>query len=263
MRVNAVPAAAWNPKQYGKFEDERNRPAVELLSRVLVEQPQHIVDIGCGPGNSTELLRARYPDAEVIGLDSSPDMLAAARKRLPDVMFIEADVARWSPEEPVDVLFANATFQWVPGHQALLVRLARSLAPGGVLAFQVPDNLGEPTHQLMRDVAREGRWHEKFREPIEREEIPVPAAYYDLLKPVSATVDIWTTIYNHVLAGPGAVLDWVAGTGLRPYLARLDDSERGDYLADYTGRLGLAYPARVDGKVLLRFPRLFVVATRA
>jgi trans-aconitate 2-methyltransferase len=254
---------AWSPTQYAKFEDERNRPAIELLARVPLENPLRVVDLGCGPGNSTELLAGRFPKAEVIGLDNSPDMLAAARKRLPNTRFIEADVAQWTPDAPVDLLFSNATFQWIPGHQAVLKRLTGLLAPGGAFAMQVPDNLAEPTHTSMREVALAGPWKGKFTAPIVREEIRSPAVYYDLLKPISARVDIWSTIYNHVLAGPAAILDWVLGTGLRPYLARLDESERAAFLERYLERMTEAYPPLVDGKVLLRFPRLFLVAVRA
>jgi len=254
--------SAWSPAQYAKFEDERNRPAIELLARVPLDRPGRVVDLGCGPGNSTELLVARFPGAEVVGLDNSPEMLAAARKRLPRTRFIEADAATWTPADPVDLLFSNATFQWIPDHRAVLGRLAAALPPGGALAMQVPDNLGEPTHMLMREVALKGPWKAKFAARIEREEIPPPTAYYDLLKPLSARVDIWSTIYNHVLAGPQAIVDWVLGTGLRPYLARLDEGERSAFLEQYVAGIGEAYPPRIDGKVLLRFPRLFLVAIR-
>jgi len=252
----------WSAAQYVKFEDERSRPAAELLARVPLKRPRRVVDIGCGPGNSTELLLARFAEAEVIGLDSSPDMLAAARKRLPGIAFVKADVADWTPDPPADLLFSNATFQWVPGHRVVLRRLMASLPSGGVLALQMPDNLAEPTHTLMRDVALDGPWHAKFAAPIEREEIPPASVYYDLLKLLAAHVDIWTTVYNHPLANPAAILDWVRGTGLRPYLARLTPDEERAYLADYESRLAKAYPPLVDGRVLLRFPRLFVVAVR-
>jgi trans-aconitate 2-methyltransferase len=253
---------AWSASQYLKFEDERSRPAAELLARVPLERPGRVVDIGCGPGNSTELVATRFPAAEVVGLDSSPEMLAAARKRLPGLGFIEADVAGWTPDPPADLLFSNATMQWVPGHRAVLQRLMGTLPSGGVLAVQMPDNLAEPTHRTMHDVALAGPWRDKFATPIAREEIPPAAAYYDLLRPLAAPVDIWTTIYNHPLASPAAIVDWVRGTGLRPYLARLDPDEEPAYLADYESRLALAYPALIDGRVLLRFPRLFMVAAR-
>ena len=253
---------AWSAAQYVKFEDERSRPAAELLARVPLDQPRRVVDIGCGPGNSTELLVARFPSAEIMGLDSSPEMLAAARKRLPARTFIEADVSRWTPDPRTDLLFSNAVFHWVPDHHAVLARLLATLVSGGVLAIQVPDNLGEPTDTIVRDMAATGSWKAKFVEPIEREPISPPADYYDLLKPLSARVDIWATAYSHVLASPAAILEWVKGTGLRPYLARLDEDEKRAWLAEYEARLAEAYPPRVDGRVLFRFPRLFLVAVR-
>jgi trans-aconitate 2-methyltransferase len=253
---------AWSAQQYVKFEDERSRPAVELLARVPLDHPRRVIDIGCGPGNSTEILLARYPEAEIIGLDSSPEMLAAARRRLPAVSFVEADVAGWTPQPSADLLFSNATFQWVRGHGEVLKRLLATMRPGGVIAMQVPDNLTEPTHRLMQDVALEGPWQNQFARPIEREEILPASGYYDLLKPLAASVDIWTTIYNHPLADASAILEWFRATGLRPYLARLTADEQSAYLADYLKRLAKAYPPLVDGRVLLRFPRLFLVAVR-
>jgi len=253
----------WSAAQYVKFEDERSRPAAELLARVPLDQARRVVDLGCGPGNSTELLVARFPSAEIIGLDSSPEMLAAARKRLPACTFVEADVAAWTPRPATDLLFSNAVFHWVPDHHAVLARLLAALAPGGVLALQVPDNLGEPTEMIVHEMAETGPWKEKFVEPIQREPISAPADYYDLLRPLAARVDIWATAYSHILSSPAAILEWVKGTGLRPYLARLDADEERAWLAEYESRLAEAYPPRVDGRVLFRFPRLFMVAVRA
>ena len=252
----------WSPGQYLKFEGERSRPAAELLARVPVENPRRVVDIGCGPGNSTALLKARYPDAELVGLDTSAEMLAAARKRLPDIGFIETSIATWNPPEPVDVIYGNAVFHWVPDHLGTLERLLAGCRPGGALAMQVPDNVGEPTHRLMTDVARDGPWRDRFTTPIAREGIPPPSAYYNRLKPHAASVDIWHVAYNHVLDGPAAIVEWVRGTGLRPYLERLGADEREAFLADYAQRIADAYPPLIDGRVMLRFPRLFVVATK-
>jgi trans-aconitate 2-methyltransferase len=253
--------AAWSAGQYVKFEDERSRPSVELVGRIPVTSPRRIVDIGCGPGNSTEIVRARWPEAEVIGLDSAPDMLRAARERLPDMTFIAADAATWEPPPDVDIFFSNATMQWVPGHRDVLARLMGALPKGGALAVQVPDNQSEDTHALMRAVAAEGPWSARFREPIAREVIAAPSAYYDLLRP-SGTVDIWHTVYYHPLADADAIVEWVKGSGLRPFLDRLDAGEKKAFLAEYRARIAAAYPPRVDGKVLLRFPRLFLVATK-
>lgn len=255
--------SAWSPSQYLKFDDERSRPARDLLAQVPLAAPQRIVDIGCGPGNSTGQLVGRYPEAEVIGLDNSPEMLAAARKRLPDCAFIEGDIAAWRPDGPIDLLFANAVLQWVPDRLNVLARLFGGLPPGGVLAFQMPDNLSEPSHALMRTVAANGRWQARFADPIAREAIPPPSAYYDLLAPSAARIDIWHTVYQHPLDGPPAIVEWVQATGLRPYLARLEEGERAAFIAAYESALAKAYPPLADGKVLFSFPRLFVVATKA
>jgi trans-aconitate 2-methyltransferase len=221
------------------------------------------VDIGCGPGNSTELIAARFPDAGIIGIDNSPEMLRAAKERLPRATFFEADIATWMPSAPVDLLFANAVFQWVPDHLAVLARLMDALASGGVLAVQMPDNFAEPSHFLMREAAKAGPWADKLAGAEgDRDEIPAPEVYYDRLKPGSARVDVWRTIYQHPLADAAAIVAWFTSTGLRPYLNRLTPDEQAAYLAAYQARIAAAYPARTDGRLLLAFPRLFLVAVR-
>jgi trans-aconitate 2-methyltransferase len=255
--------ADWSAEQYLKFEDERTRPSRDLLAQIPLAGAHRVVDIGCGPGNSTELLVDRWPNAAVIGIDTSADMLRQARERLPEQTFIEANVAHWVPPEDTDVLFANAIFQWVPGHLKQLQRLVGTLAPGGVLAVQIPDSLDEPAHVLMREVAALEPWDKQLSEKARlREALPTPGAYYDALSPLCTHLQVWHTIYYHVLADAEAIVEWVKGTGLRPFLDLLEASERKQYLAEYTARIAAAYPPQADGKVLFRFPRIFIVAVR-
>jgi trans-aconitate 2-methyltransferase len=199
----------------------------------------------------------------VIGLDSSPDMLRQARTRLPNCEFAQADLVDWTPPERTDLLFANAVFQWVPDHPAVLRRLLSALPVGAVLAVQMPDNTEEPALALMREVAAVGPWAAQLAlTAAARDDLPTPAAYYDLLSPLCAQLDIWHTVYNHVMAGADAIVEWFRGSGLRPFLAPLDDAMRRGFLAEYTARVAQAYPPGHDGRVLLRFPRLFIVAIR-
>jgi trans-aconitate 2-methyltransferase len=251
----------WSPSTYLKFEDERTRPAADLLARVPLTAPTTVVDMGCGPGNSTELLVARFPEAAATGLDSSPNMLAEARKRLPDAAFAEADATTWVPEPGTDLVFANAIYQWVPDHLAQLPRVVSALPEGGVLAVQMPDNMAEPSHVLMRQTAAEGPWAERLRDAA-RVPLPPVRTYYDAFRPVARHIDIWHTIYNHVLDGPEAIVEWVKSTGLRPFIDPLTADERAEFLARYLAYITDAYPRTVDGKVLLRFPRLFMVVMR-
>jgi trans-aconitate 2-methyltransferase len=255
--------ADWNAKQYLKFEDERTRPARDLLAQIPLAQARRVYDLGCGPGNSTELLVARYSHAHVIGVDSSSDMLRQARERLPACQFVQADLTKWSAPADADILYSNATFQWVPDHLSVLKRLLEGLKTGGVLAVQMPDNTNEPSHVWMREVANEPQWQDIIsRTAFERADLPSPGDYYDALKPSSARLDIWHTHYQHALADTEAIAEWFKGTALRPFIDPLAPEQRAAFLEAYIARIAAAYPARYDGKVLLRFPRLFIVACR-
>jgi trans-aconitate 2-methyltransferase len=251
----------WSPQDYLRFADERSRPARDLLAQVLLSAPRLIYDLGCGPGNSTALLDGAHPEAEIIGVDNSPAMLNQARAALPQRKFIEADIATWKPEPHADLLFSNATFQWVPDHAAVLLRLMKGLKPGAVLAVQMPDNLNEPSHQLMRDVAGDGPWAARLQPAgTARSALMTPRNYYELLKPFCAQLDIWHTVYNHALEGVQGIVDLVSSTGLRPFYNLLEKRQHTEFLDEYKSRLAKDYPAASDGKVLLRFPRLFMVA---
>lgn len=255
---------SWSAKQYVAFEDERTRPARDLLAAIPTAEARSVVDIGCGPGNSTELLVQRFPGATVSGLDSSADMIAAARKRLPQLQFDVAEIDRWADQGPFDVIFANAVLQWVPNHAALLPALAGKLAEGGSLAIQMPDNLNEPSHRLMREVAANGPWASKLADAAgQRTDMASASEYFSMLRPQCARVDVWRTTYHHQLSdGAAGVVEWFKGSGLIPFLSPLTESERAQYLEQYLAEVEKAYPALADGSVLLPFPRLFMVATR-
>ncbi len=255
---------AWSPEQYVKFEDERTRPARDLLAQVPLNAAARIYDLGCGPGNSTELLVERFGAGSVTGVDSDEAMLAAARQRLPESRFAQADLGHWVPEAPADLLYANAVFQWVPEHVAVLSRLMDSLVPGGVLAVQMPDNLTEPSHTLMEETGLAGPWSGAFEGgKIKRKPLPEPRVYMDALMPKAVRVDLWHTVYYHPLENAAAIVEWVKGTGLRPYLDAAGPQNREAFVADYTARIAAAYPPMADGRVLLHFPRLFLVAVKA
>jgi trans-aconitate 2-methyltransferase len=255
---------SWSARQYSVFEAERTRPVRDLLSAVPPVEVRTAVDLGCGPGNSTEVLRQRFPDAAVSGVDSSAEMIAAARSRLPDLPFDLSDISTWDAAGPFDVILANAVLQWVPNHETLLPRLIGKLATGGSLAVQMPDNLDEPAHRLMRETAAAGPWAEKLSGAASARSGRRGADYYyTLLKPHAGRVDVWRTTYHHALAGgPDDVVEWFKGSGLRPFLAPLDAGEAAAFLARYRAGIALDYPPGQDGSVLLPFPRLFIVATR-
>ncbi|NVD38132.1 trans-aconitate 2-methyltransferase [Ensifer sp. HO-A22] len=255
---------AWSASQYLKFEDERTRPARDLLAQVPELPPGPAFDLGCGPGNSTELIQQRFPDASLSGLDSDENMLLAAAKRLPGLTFEKADLAIWVPPKGASLFFANAVFQWLPGHLDILERLTASLAPGGTLAVQMPDNIDQPTHVLMEETARSAEFTDAFEgRTIRRNPLPAPSVYVERLSQHAAHVEVWHTIYYHRLANAEAIVEWVKGTGLRPYLDALPPERRDAFASAYTDRIRDAYPAMSDGRVLLRFPRFFVVAVKA
>ncbi|GKZ16476.1 hypothetical protein AbraIFM66951_000296 [Aspergillus brasiliensis] len=263
----------WSATQYLKFADERAIPTQDLLSHIPLHSPSHIVDLGCGPGNSTAMLSARYPSCpRISGIDSSPNMIARAKASSTsnsNTTFAVADVESYSPPSthpPVDLFFSNAVLHWLPRDTRLptVRRLLRTLPPGGVFAFQVPNTLHEPSHISMREVARTGPWKDHLRGTlIEREEVDSPGEIYDALISECQSLRIWETVYYHSLGSCAEIVEWVKGTGLRPYLDGLrGEEERGEFLRVYEEMLKEKYERRVDGRVLLRYPRLFVVAVR-
>jgi trans-aconitate 2-methyltransferase len=250
----------WDDQQYLKFVDARTRPAHELLARVPLAEARRVVDLGCGPGNSTALLAARWPAAQITGVDNSPEMLRSARAAAPGLEWVEADLRTYRADAPLDVLFANAVMQWLPDHAQLFPTLLEQVRPGGALAIQMPYNFNEPSHTWMREL--EGPWSTRLAGVRELTRVAPPEFYYDLFAPHAASVDIWQTRYEQVMPDAAAIVEWVRGTGLRPYLEALSETERERYLAGYAGAIERAYPVRSDGKRLFSFPRLFLVVVR-
>jgi trans-aconitate 2-methyltransferase len=249
----------WDPERYLTYADERGRPFVELVARIGADAPASVVDLGCGPGNLTRLLRDRWPDADIRGLDSSPEMIDKAQAADPTIAFEVADLRTWAHEaEPVDVLVSNATLQWVPGHLDLLPDLVDRVRPGGWLAFQVPGNFDEPSHTIRTELAAEAPYAAHTR-GVAVPSSHDPAVYLESLADLGCTVDAWETTYLHVLTGPDPIFAWVSGTGARPTLQALPDDLRPAFEEEFKRRLRAAYPER-DGRVVLPFRRIFVVA---
>jgi trans-aconitate 2-methyltransferase len=271
----------WDATQYLRFGGERTRPFIDLLARVGAELPEYVVDMGCGPGNLTVLLAERWPSAAVCGVDSSPQMIEAARKLVsadalrstgsgsgstltshaPGLSVMLDDVRHWEPQSLPDVIISNAVLQWVPGHRDLLVRWAGWLADDGWLAFQVPGNFDQPSHAILRELVASARWRPLLRGVELNRQSADPADYAELLAGAGFQVDAWETTYVHILEGEDPVLEWYKGTGLRPVLDVLDADQAADFLADYGARVRAAYPPSSFGTVF-PFRRVFAVAHR-
>jgi trans-aconitate 2-methyltransferase len=253
----------WSASQYSKFEQERNRPITDLLAQIRVDNVQNGMDIGCGPGNSTALLAAKFPNAQLSGIDSSADMIAAAEKKLPSAAFSVEDISVWNDAKSYDIILANASLHWVPNHQVLFPALINKLSPGGVLAVQMPDNFEEPAHQLMRETTAEGPWANKLADSSNKIARESAEWYYEHLHSKVSSFDIWRTTYFHPMAGGAKdVVEWFKGAGLRPFLDPLTDEEKSDFLLKYTEKISKGYTVNSDGSILLPYPRLFILVTR-
>ncbi|UIN22290.1 methyltransferase domain-containing protein [Herbaspirillum frisingense] len=255
------PQVPWDAAQYLRFGGERLRPALDLMLHLPLQAPARILDFGCGAGNLTALLQQRWPEAEVLGVDGSEDMLAKARATVPHGRFIQADLNHWTPEHKLDLIYTNATLQWLPDHAQLFPRLLSFLNPGGCLAVQMPVMHDAPLRLAQVELARSPAYAEVLGDVSERRNVLDMGGYHDLLRPRVASLDIWQTTYLHVLKGEDPVLEWASGSSLRPYLEKMKGEQLQAFRADYAHRMHLAYPPRSDGSTLLPFQRMFIMAT--
>ncbi len=248
----------WDPDRYLRFADHRTRPGIELLARIPDIDAHRIVDLGCGTGHLTAMLQERWPDAIVIGIDSSEEMIERARSDHPDMTWVVGDVETWSPEEPTDLIFSNATLHWIDGHQDLFTRLRSLLNPGGILAVQMPDNWDAPTHRVPARVLDDGDWPTRARAALMRDRLSRPGDYAQWVQP--ASVDLWRTTYYQRLTGGDPVWEWVTGSFLGPVVAALDESDRNRFSRACRTEYRMAYPPDPSGITTLMFSRLFMVA---
>lgn len=269
-------AFTWEPAKYVEFGDFRNRPFFDLTARMQPTDPRQVVDLGCGPGNLTATLARRWPAASVLGLDSSPAMVAraltlatfdavpsapSAALPAPGLAFVQGEIAGWVPDEATDVVVSNAALQWVPGHRELMARWLAALRPGAWLGVQVPGNFGAPSHVLMRELAASPKWRKQLDGVLRHEDaVAEPGQYHELLLRGGARADVWETTYNQLLQGDNPVLEWVRGTGLRPVLAALG-ADSGAFEQEYSAQLEQAYPS-TDLGTLFPFRRIFMVGEK-
>jgi len=252
----------WHPETYLKYSNIRFRAAYDLIAHIPLERCERIYDLGCGTGHLTKALHERWPEARVTGVDSSKEMLANFRKEFPEYECIEGDISRWRPDAPADLLFSNAALQWVPDHEHLLPSLMGHVRRGGVFAIQMPRHIDSPGHLLLVETALEPRWRERLAPATLYMVVHTPEQYWRWLSPHAASVEIWETIYLHQLEGENPVVEFFRGTQLRPYIHLLPEAEAKEFVAAYAEKIARAYPKQANGKTLLPFRRIFIVATR-
>ncbi|MBF0251887.1 MAG: methyltransferase domain-containing protein [Alphaproteobacteria bacterium] len=258
--VSGAPKS-WDPAHYLKYAGQRIRPALDLLARIPLDEARTIADLGCGPGNVVEHLARAFPGAAITGVDNSAQMLNAARSEHGDAAtWVQMDAARWEPDAPQDLIFANASLQWLDRHEILFPRLMGFLRPGGVLAVQMPDQFAEPSHVEMRAVATEGPWAATLKSLLRPAPVARPEDYYDWLSPRAASLDIWRTAYTQVMEGNDPVLDWIGASAMKPLREALPADQKGPFRDALAERLRRAYPRRADGTTLFAFKRLFIIA---
>lgn len=254
---------SWDSKQYLKFQRERTQPSIDLADRLTVQSPAAVIDIGCGPGNSTAILKKRYPNAAVTGADNSENMVAAAREKYHDVEFILCDASKDLNKlnRKVDIVFSNACIQWVPDHPKLLREMMSLLKEGGELAVQIPMNYDEPIHRIIQESVKSEKWRDKFNDPRVFHTL-TPEKYYDILAEISSDFDMWQTTYFHRMKSHSDIMEWYKGTGLRPYLEALSETDSAEFERDVFAEVQKAYPKQANGEIIFRFPRLFFKAEK-
>jgi trans-aconitate 2-methyltransferase len=253
---------SWNPQQYLKFAAERLRPAYDLLARAPVETPWHIADLGCGTGTVTALIKDRWPQAHIAGIDSSQAMLDRARAAVPEVTWELGDISKWTPAVPVDLLVSNAALQWLDHHETLFPGLVSKLNTGGVLAVQMPASHDSPSHRIGYELAESDRWRSRLKGLVRRHPILDPGDYHEILRPHISVLDLWTTEYVHALTGENPVAEFTKGSFVGAWLSALPEPEAREFEAQYCSAIAAAYPQRPGGVTLFPFRRFFLIAKR-
>lgn len=251
----------WNSTQYLMFENERTQPAIDLVNRIYIEDPKKIIDIGCGPGNSTQVLAKRFPNAYILGVDNSPNMIETAKRNFPSLDFKICDAGKDLSmiDDDFDVVFSNACIQWIPNHKQLLKNMIELLKTGGILAVQTPMNYNEPIHKIIGEVSTNEKWKSKFINHRIFYNLS-QSEYYDVLSEISSEFSIWETTYYHKLASHKDIMEWYRGTGLRPYLNDLSGEDKLDFEQDIFNKVEKEYTVQKNGTIIFRFPRFFFTA---
>lgn len=253
----------WSSEQYTKFIKERTQPAIDLANRIDIETPLNIIDIGCGPGNSTKVLSDKFPNAHITGADNSQDMIDKAKQQYANMDFVlfDASCDFYKLTEKYDVVFSNACIQWIPNHSRLLKNMMAVLNENGVLAVQVPMNYNEPIHRIMTSLSESKKWQNKFNNPRIFHTL-TPGGYFDLLAEISSDFSIWETVYCHRMKSHDGIIEWYKGTGMRPYLSALNAADAAEFENDVRSEVIKAYPKQANGEIIFRFPRFFFTAVK-
>ena len=252
----------WNSEQYLKFKKDRTQPSIDLANRLDFKKPQRIIDIGCGPGNSTAVLKKRYPDAYVLGVDFSPNMIEKAKSEHSDIDFMLFDATKdfEKLDEKFDIVFSNACIQWVPNHKKLLADMMSILNPDGIMAIQVPMNFEEPIHKILSELITDKKWSGRFEPRIFY--TLNESKYFDILSEQTKNFEIWKTIYCHRMPSHQSIIEWYKSTGMKPYLDVLNEEEKKEFTADVLKKVSKEYPVQANGEIIFKFPRFFMLAKK-